>query len=159
MAPKFALAHLKSGTVYEAQARPEEAEKAYLAAIDADPKQYIAYNNLAWMVAERKTRLDDALVWAKKAVELEPKVSQFQDTLGWVHRARGELDKAADVLQKATKIEPQQSMIWYHLGIIQVERKKTKDAAAALRQALQIQQNFPESDDARKRLAALEKKP
>ena len=34
-----------------------------------------------------------------------------------------------------------------------------KDAAAALKQALQIQQNFPESEDARKRLAELEKKP
>jgi Flp pilus assembly protein TadD len=96
---------------------------------------------------------------AKKAVELEPKVSQFQDTLGWVYRARGELDKAAEVLQKAAKIEPQQAVIWYHLGIIQAERKKTKDAEAALRQALQIQQNFPESEDARKRLAELAKKP
>jgi tetratricopeptide (TPR) repeat protein len=111
------------------------------------------------MAAERKTRLHDALTWAEKAVELEPKVSQFQDTLGWVHCARGELDKAADVLQQATKIEPQLAVIWYHLGIIQAERKKTKDAAAALKQALQIQQNFPESEDARKRLAALEKKP
>jgi tetratricopeptide (TPR) repeat protein len=159
VAPKFVLTHLKIGTVYAAQARPEEAQKAYLAAIDADPKQSIAYNNLAWMAAERKTQLDDALTWAKKAVELEPKVSQFQDTLGWVHRARGELDKAADVLQKATKIEPHQAVIWYHLGIIQAERKKTKDAAAALKQALQSQQNFPESEDARKRLAELEKKP
>jgi tetratricopeptide (TPR) repeat protein len=158
VAPTFALAHLKIGTVYEAQARTEEAQKAYLAALDADPKQSIAYNNLAWMAAEHKTRLDDALSWAKRAVELEPKVSQFQDTLGWVHRARGELDKAADVLQKAAKIEPQQAVIWYHLGIIQAERKKTKDAAA-LKQALQMQQNFPESEDARKRLAELEKKP
>src|SRR5262249_30864212 len=146
-------------TVYEAQARPEEAQKAYLAAIDADPKQSIAYNNLAWMAAERKTRLDDALTWAKKAVELEPKVPQFQDKLGWVHLDRGELDKAAAVLQKATQIEPQQAAIWYHLGIIQAERKKIKDAATALKQALQIQQNFPESEDARKRLAELEKKP
>jgi Flp pilus assembly protein TadD len=111
------------------------------------------------MAAERKARLDDALTWDKKAVEFEPKVSQFQDTLGWVHRARGELDKAADVLQKATKLEPSQAVVWYHLGIIQAERKKTKDAAAALKQALQLQQNFPESEDARKRLAELERKP
>ena len=115
--------------------------------------------NLAWLAAERKTQLDAALTWARKAVELEPKVPQFQDTLGWVHRARGALDKAADVLQKATKIEPPQAVIWDHPGIVQAERKKTKDAAIALKQALQSQQNFSESEDARKRLAELEKKP
>jgi tetratricopeptide (TPR) repeat protein len=158
VAPKFALAYIKIGVLHESHKREEAAEKAYLVAIDIDSKQSIAYNNLAWMAAERQTRLDEALTWAKKAVELEPNIRQFQDTLGWVHRARGELDKAATVLQKATTVEPQQAVIWYHLGIVQAERKKTKEAVAALKQALQLQQDFPGSEDARKRLAGLEKK-
>ena len=50
-------------------------------------------------------------------------------------------------------------MTWYHLGIVRAERKKTREAVAALKQALKLQQDFPESEDARKRLAELEKKP
>jgi tetratricopeptide (TPR) repeat protein len=159
VAPQFSLAYVKIGALHEANKQLEEAEKAYLAAIDADAKQAMAYSRLARMAAERKTRLDDAITWAQKAVELEPKVPQFQDTLGWVHRARGELDKAEAVLQKATTGEPPQAVIWYHLGIVRAERKKTKEVAAALKQALKLQQNFPDSEDARKRLAELEKKP
>ena len=56
-------------------------------------------------------------------------------------------------------MEPQQVVIWYHLGIVRTERKKTADAVAALKQALKLQPDFPEGEDARKRLAELDKKP
>lgn len=158
VAPQFALAHVKIGILHESNQQSEEAERACLAAIDLDPKQMIAYNNLAWMAAERRVHLDEALTWAKKAVALAPTVPQLCDTLGWVHRARGELDHAATVLHKATTLPPPQAVIRYHLGLVQAERKQTQEAVAAFKQALTFQQDFGGVNDTRRRLAELEKK-
>jgi len=105
--------------------------QAYPAAIDLDPKQVTAYNTLAWLVAERKERLDEALSWSKKAVELAPKVVEFQDTLGWVHRARGEHDKAALVLETVAALKPERAVIFYNLGVVYAEKGKTKKGGLA----------------------------
>lgn len=42
----------------------------------------LAYNNLAWLLAERKIKLDEAVIWAKKAADLAPQLPHVQDTLG-----------------------------------------------------------------------------
>jgi Flp pilus assembly protein TadD len=76
--------------------------------------------------------------------------------LGWVHRARGELDQAATVLHHATTLTPEQAVIWYHLGVVQAERKHIREAVTAFKHALTLQQEFAGSDDARRRLAELE---
>lgn len=153
--PKLAAVQVRVGMLHERAKRATDAERAYLAAIEADPNQAIAYNNLAYMAAERKAKLDEALVWAKKAVDLAPKAAGFQDTLGWVHRARGELDKALPVLEKAAAVKPETAEIVYHLGVVYAEKGKAKEAAASLEKALTIKKDFAGADDARKRLEAL----
>jgi hypothetical protein len=50
-------------------------------------------------------------------------------------------------------------VVWCGLLLLYAVSGFALVSAVALKQALQIQQNFPESEDARKRLAALEKKP
>ena len=157
-APKYPLPYLKLGMLHQAQRQWPDAEKAYLRAIEADPNNAVAYNNLAWMAAERKTRLDDALTWARKAVDLGPKVAAFQDTLGWVHRSRGELNDAATALQKAVTAEPQQPGYLYHLGVIHAEQGRQREALANFRKALESNQKFAEADDARRRVEALSKR-
>ena len=150
-----AIAYFKLGTVLEGQQRWAEAEQAYLDAVKSDPMMYGAYNNLAFMAAVRKERLDQALVWAKKAVELAPKVTTLQDTLGWVYRARGELAPAAQALEKAVADNPGKASFRYHLGVVYAEQGKKKEAVAALQKALELDKNFYNAADARKRLQQL----
>lgn len=153
-----ALAFFKLGTVLEGQQRWAEAEQAYLEAVQNDPMMYGAYNNLAFMAAVRKERLDDALVWARKAVELAPKVTTIQDTLGWVHRARGELGPAAQAIEKAVAANPKKAGFRYHLGVVYAEQGKKKEAVAALQKALELDPNFNQAADARQRLQQLSAK-
>lgn len=159
IAPKLGAAYTKIGLVHEQNQRVAEAEQAYRAAIEMDPRQVIAYNNLAYRAAERKTQLDEALAWAQKAVELAPKVASFQDTLGWVHWARGELDTAAAVLEKAAALKPQGPVIFYHLGVVYAETGQAREAAEALGRALTLKKDFAGAEDARRRLAALGQSP
>ncbi len=95
------------GVAYQAAGRFDEAERAYLDAVERDPRLFGAYNNLAFMSAERKVKLDQALTWAQKAVEIAPNSGNTRDTLGWVFRARGELDKAAKSLETAARLSPE----------------------------------------------------
>ncbi len=155
--PKFVAAYIRIGQAHEGLADMELAEIAYRVAINLDPKQGIALNNLSWILAEKKESLDEALVWAKKAVSLTPKVSSVYDTLGWVYRARGELDKAHATFMKGTTIPPLDPSLMYHLGIVLTEQGKTSDATMAFKNALELAPNFPNAKDAKSRLAQLEK--
>ncbi len=55
------------------------------AGIALAPNDPGGYKNLAWLFAERKTHLDEALQLAKQANELAPNRGELLDTLGWVY--------------------------------------------------------------------------
>jgi tetratricopeptide (TPR) repeat protein len=120
--PNAAPAYVKVGIVYQRRQQWKEAEQAYGEALKRDPNLAAAHNNLAWMAVERDQKLDEALDRALKAVAREPDNPHFQDTLGWIHRLQGDLDKAVDSLLRASKLAPTDTTIWYHLGIVYAER-------------------------------------
>lgn len=153
--PKNAHAQYKLGFAYHGGNKPAEAEQAYRAAIAADPKYAPAYNNLAWLLVQRRQKLDDALRFAKKAVALAPEAAQFQDTLGTVYLARGEPDQAITPLQKAAASKPPQAEFYFRLGVAHDKKGNRKEAVDAYKKALAIDGNFPQSENARKRLEHL----
>jgi len=155
--PSDVSTRLKLGLLYHRDGRKAEAKAMLLEAVKQRDDLSLAYNLLAWMAAESRTDLDNALVWAKKAVELGPDEPGFQDTLGWVYRARGEFDLAIGALSKAAATEPPRSTFYYHLGVAYAESGRKGDAAAALERALAIDANFSDASDARKRLGAIAK--
>jgi tetratricopeptide (TPR) repeat protein len=153
-----AMAQFRLGVTFEALRRWDDAERAYLNATKSDPKMFAAYNNLAYMSADRRARLDEALTWARKAIELAPKNLTLQDTLGWVYRARGELEPAAVAIRKALASDAKQPNFHYHLGVVYEDQGKTREAVASLQKALELNANFRNSRDARARLTRLAQK-
>ncbi len=154
-APKYGPARMKLALLHQREGRWADAEFAYLALTRLHPGDPVAYNNLAWMAAERRAKLDDALAWGLKAVSLAPGEGAFQDTLGWVHRARGDLPAASQALHKAAQLQPANAAIQYRLGVVLGERGEVQPAVAALRKALELDRQFAEADDARRRLQEL----
>jgi tetratricopeptide (TPR) repeat protein len=143
------------GVAYEAAGRFDEAERAYLDAVARDPLLYGAYNNLAFMCAQRKVKLDEALKWAQRANDLAPRSGTVRDTLGWVYRARGDLTKAARTIEEAARLSPDDATIQYHLGIVYSELGRKPESVAALKRALALSPNFRQAADARQRLQEL----
>jgi tetratricopeptide (TPR) repeat protein len=154
-----AVLYFRMGVAFQGAQRWSDAENAYLEAVKHEPRMFGAYNNLAFMAASRKERLNDALTWANKAIEISPKTSTLYDTLGWVHRARGELDQAVKALERAIADNPGQPNFRYHLGVVYAEQGKKKEAIAALQKALELDKNFRHAADARARLKELSAKP
>jgi tetratricopeptide (TPR) repeat protein len=146
---------LKLGLVYESLQRYADAERMYLAALKANPNFSLAYNNLAYRAAEQKKNLDQALTWAKRAVELSPDVPHFQDTLGWVYHARGQNKEALATLEKAIAMPPPQAGAYYHLGVVYQDGGNITGARDAFAKALRTAPDFKDASDAKRRLAAL----
>lgn len=154
VSPNYDVAQLKLGMAYQGLGRSAEAEKAYHTAIRINQNLGLAYNNLAWMGAESRKNLRQAEQWARKAVELAPRVSSFHDTLGWVYRAQKKFAQAEETFLKAAQMKPVSADIFYHLGMVYLDQNKTKEAGSAFRKALSIQKDYAPAQQALAKLSA-----
>ncbi len=105
-----------------------------------------AMNNLAYLWAEQGKELDKALVWAGKAVSLEPKNGAFIDTLGWVLFKKGRYAEALGRLTEAEKFNSEDANILDHLGETYLKLGKKAEAIQYWNRALEqsVNQEFNE---------------
>ncbi len=88
-AEKTPVAFLYLGNVHLMMKDYEKAEEYYKKAIQEDPKNANAYNNLAWLYYITGERLDEAETLVLKALELNPSgYAEYMDTLEKI-RQRG----------------------------------------------------------------------
>jgi tetratricopeptide (TPR) repeat protein len=153
LAPQSAEIPLRMGMIYQQSQQWDQAFAAYEQAVKLDGKLVAAYNNLAWLSAERKQRLDEGEAWAAKAVALAPQAPALQDTYAWVKRARGDLKGALQLLQVASSTGNPE--IVYHLGIVQQEMGRKDEARASFKRALDISPKFSQAPDALQRMQQL----
>lgn len=156
LAPKMPDIPLKLGMLYQQAQQWSEAYAAYETTLKLTDKSALAYNNLAWMAADRKERLDEALRWANKAIELAPNEPGFKDTLAWVKRARGDGNGALAVLFPLTKGPDASAEVFYHFAQIKADAGQKSEAIKAYRRVLQIDPNFPQANDVKARIKQLE---
>ena len=104
-----------------------------------DPNNIDALNNLAYIIAEQGGDIDQALVYATRALGLsnDPGIA---DTLGWVYIKKGQTEKAILTLIEIINLYPDHtsmSAFQYHLGIAYAQRGDKVAARNALNAALQ----------------------
>ncbi len=80
-------------------------------AISLQPTAAPTLNNAAYVTAKCGTGTDQAVTWARKAVELAPQIPDFQDTLGYCLLRAGKPNEALSPLQKSLTIAPSVSNI------------------------------------------------
>ena len=110
----------------EASGNRPDAQRAYRATLDLDPDNAVAMNNLAFLLAEGGTDLDDALRLSHRAMELVPGSMEMTDTAGWVALKRGETDSAIALFAAAVAREPAEEGFRDHL-LMALERKGDHD--------------------------------
>ena len=82
--------------------RRESAEAAYRRALAISPEHRDALNNLAWLLLEEGSRLEEAETLATRAAAVEgPERALARDTLGRIQLARGRCADAATTFQQA----------------------------------------------------------
>ena len=102
-----------------------EAEKAYLAS--KLPKAYHALAQLSAKKAntEPSATLETARRYAQQAIDLDPNVASYYNTLALINFRRGDYRQAEQAIQKALKLEPNNRN--YQQGLKQISGKLVEE--------------------------------
>lgn len=153
--PNGASASVNLGNILLLRGAVEEAELILRKAIELDPNGQAAsaYNSLAYRFAGWGIRLDDALQFAHRAVQLAPEGWAF-DTLATVHFRRGEWDQAEAAWKKCLELAgpPSDPSAWFHLGKVSERKNQISAAITAYEEALRLRPNYPEASRALNRI-------
>jgi tetratricopeptide (TPR) repeat protein len=93
------------GKKKEAEAMFAKVRDAWVKLAKDYPSSAYAHNSAAWVMAICRRDLDTALQHSRKAVELEPKVPGYLDTLAEIHFRKGDRDKALELMKKCVELD------------------------------------------------------
>jgi predicted Zn-dependent protease len=109
----------------------EQAEQLFREWLTKQPSNVMLMNNVAFVLAERRTNLDEALALVQQAMARAPLDPGLQDTLGMVLLARGQKKQAAELFGKLVSRFPNRPSYRFHYGLSLLE---TGDRTGAKRQ-------------------------
>jgi Flp pilus assembly protein TadD len=116
----------------------QEAKALARKALNQDPNNKAAMNNLAYLLAETGDNLDQALKLSQQAVNGGPREPYFQDTLGFVYLRKGKNDQAMQIFDQLVRGFPNEPVFAYHLGMTYFQMGDRARAKAILTKTLQL---------------------
>src|SRR5271157_3063528 len=125
------------GSIYERQKKYDLAEESFHKVIADNPKDAMALNYLGYMLADRGTRVEEALGYIRRAVALEPQNGAYLDSLGWAYSRLGNYDLAEENLRRASERIGTDPTVHQHLGELYQKTGRLKLAATHFERALE----------------------
>jgi tetratricopeptide (TPR) repeat protein len=116
------------------QGRFDAAEKLFAQVLRLDKRDALAMNNLAFLLAFRDGKAEEALLLIAQAVEIKGPLPVLLDTRGVVYLAMGRADLAVKDLKEAAT-ERDDAATLFHLALAYDRDKKRVEAVAALKRA------------------------
>ena len=126
-----------AGSIYERQKKYDLAEEQFHKVIADDPKNAQALNYLGYMLADRGTRLEEALGYIRRAVALDPQNGAYLDSLGWVYYRMGNYELAEENLRRASEKIGSDPTVQAHLGDLYQKTGRLKLATTHWQRALE----------------------
>ncbi|HEX5283068.1 MAG TPA: tetratricopeptide repeat protein [Bryocella sp.] len=143
------------GTLEEGRGNNGGAEADYKKALEIQPDNATAQNNLAYLMLKNNEDVDVALSLAQSARRSMPHSPSTADTLAWAYYHKGIYSSAVSLLEDAAKTSPNDASIQYHLGMVYSKMGKKTDAADHLKKAVSLAPGSEASNDATKALGSL----
>jgi tetratricopeptide (TPR) repeat protein len=140
--PSLVLAYINAGNVRVKLKELGEAKRLYREALERDPANPRALNNLAWVMVMENRDLDGAVALLTLALAADPEHPYlYLDTMGWALYRKGEVDAARQTLRLALDQTPEEEIYLraeahYHLAVILKETGEAEEAAFQLRESL-----------------------
>lgn len=122
----------------EMENRSQEAKQVAREALTERPKDPVAMNNLAFLLAETGDTLDEAYKLARDAVSKSPDNPVFLDTLGYVYLKRDQNDEALDIFNRLIRRFPDDPACAYHTGMAWYQKGDRARAKTLLSHALEL---------------------
>ncbi|MDE3200020.1 MAG: tetratricopeptide repeat protein [Acidobacteriota bacterium] len=118
------------GANEERQKHFEPAEKYFRQALEIDPSNAMVLNYFGYMLADKGTKLPEALQMIRKAVEQDPLNGAYLDSLGWAYFKLGQYELAEDNLRRAVSRNQTDPTVHDHLGDLYEKTGRIRLAAA-----------------------------
>jgi superkiller protein 3 len=139
------------------QEKLDEAIAVLRKVIELDPKHALAHNDLAWyLVARPEAKLQDAkgaVALAKRAVELQPEVGIYWNTLGVAQYRAGDLKAAVVALEKSMELRHGgDSNDWFWLAMARIRLGEEAKARESYDRAVQWMDTNQPNDEVLSRL-------
>ena len=105
------------GTVQQDMGDTAGAIASYRKAIEDQPDDLSAANNLAFLLADSGGDLNEALQLATNALRKSPTSPAIQDTLAWIDIKKGNAGAALPILTSLTRKYPDVMVVRYHYAV------------------------------------------
>jgi tetratricopeptide (TPR) repeat protein len=122
----------------------QKSDSVYQAAIKIEPSNALILNNYAYTLSLRSERLDEALLMALNALELEPENGAYLDTVGWIYFKMGQAREALSYIERAATARPESVEVYDHLGDVYAALDMPEKAREAWTHALKLDENSQE---------------
>jgi serine/threonine-protein kinase len=113
--PSLPEVHRSLGRYHMFSGDIASAEKCFLTAIKYNPKYAVGYRTLGWL-KRAAGKYDEALQWARKALELAPTDLETLLLLSLIHMDEKRFTVATSTLQRAIELGPDYGRAYYNLG-------------------------------------------
>ncbi len=124
------------GATFEREKHYTQAEEQFQRVLASDPENASALNYLGYMLADQNMKLEEALGYVKRAVDLDPTNGAYLDSLGWAYFRLGKYELAEDNLLKASQKINTDPTVHDHLGDLYQKTGRLKLAATNWERAL-----------------------
>lgn len=124
-----------------------QAENLYKKAIDLEPLNATAYNNLG-IIYRAKGDFEKVVTFYQRAVKIDPRNALLHYNLGNVYDDIGKQKQAISHLYKAAKYDPSNSDAWYNLGLILNKERDYKEAANCFKKVMELE---PENQEVKRK--------
>jgi len=151
--PRNSLAYLWLGNLEESKGDHRAATANYRKAVDLNPNNASALNNLAYSMSEYENNPEGALKLAQQAKQMAPDQPVYADTLGWILYRKGVYDSAVHELESAVAHDQGSGTYQYHLAMAYFKAGKKERAKATLETALKHNPSLPEAKPAQELIA------
>jgi Tfp pilus assembly protein PilF len=138
--PKSVLASLLLARTLLATGRINEAKARYRMALQLQPNNASALNDLAYLMADSGENLDQALSYAQRGLQYAARDASLRtslsDTLGWIYVKKNMNDTAVETYRPLVRDNPGNASYRYHFGTALYQKGDKQDARIELEAAL-----------------------
>jgi TolB-like protein/Tfp pilus assembly protein PilF len=139
--PNLVDAHILLADVHMWRYQWGDAEAEYKRALELSPNNSEANAGFAWWLLDHG-RTDEALVWERRARELDP-FSIQGNNVGWMLFEARRYDEASHELRSVLAVQPNDPVALWELGIVFMDQKRPEDAIPVLEKAVEASRGSP----------------
>ncbi len=145
IAPNDGNAHQMFALMLEATGQGDKAKPVYEQILKVQPDNVVALNNLAFIMAESGSDLDQALTLAQRAKQKLPNDANVADTLGWIYIKKNLSDDAIKIFRDLVQKNPTHVTWRLHLAMALYQKGDKLQARKELDTCIKNRPNNDES--------------